>query len=277
LFLKGGKNGIVLVPGKAAESDLMKRIALPREDEDHMPPKEKPQLTEKEIALLHWWVTTGASFDKKVSQLEQPEAIKPVLTALQHAPEAKQVATDVPAEPVEPADEAALQKLRALGVVVMPVARNNNYLFANFVTATAISNNDLKLLLPLKQQLVWLKLGSTPITDAALAIVAQCERISRLQLEHTAITDTGMQYLRGLKQLEYLNVVDTKVTAAGLLYLKELDKLKTVYCYQARVRAEDWGALKKALPKVNIDSGGYAVPVLTTDTTIVKPPEPKKK
>jgi uncharacterized membrane protein len=276
LLLKGGKNGVVLVPGSATESDLLKRLALPREDDDHMPPKEKPQLTDKEVALLHWWVTTGASFDKKVSQLDQPEAIKPVLTALQHAPEEKKVATDIPAEPVEPADAAALQKLRALGVVILPVAKNSNYLSANFITAT-IKNEDLKLLAPLKQQLIWLKLGNTLVTDSALFYVAQCNRITRLQLEHTAITDAGMKEVAALKHLEHLNVVDTKVTAAGLLQLAKLDKLQAVYCYQARVRAEDWAALKKAFPKVNIDSGGYTVPLLITDTTLVKPPEPKKK
>ncbi len=84
LLMKGGKNGVALMPGKAAESELMKRLLLPREDDDHMPPKEKPQLTESEIALIHWWIASGASFDKKVKELEQPAAVKPALLALQN-------------------------------------------------------------------------------------------------------------------------------------------------------------------------------------------------
>jgi len=53
-LMKGGKDGAVIVPGNDAKSEMAKRISLPREDDDHMPPKEKPQLTEQEIALIHW-------------------------------------------------------------------------------------------------------------------------------------------------------------------------------------------------------------------------------
>ncbi len=42
---KGGENGPVVVPGKPADSKLMKRLLLPLEDEEHMPPEGKPQLT----------------------------------------------------------------------------------------------------------------------------------------------------------------------------------------------------------------------------------------
>src|ERR1043165_7871624 len=64
-ILKGGKDGKVIEPGNADASDMIKRLLLPRNDENHMPPKEKPQLKENEIELIHWWIATGASFDKK--------------------------------------------------------------------------------------------------------------------------------------------------------------------------------------------------------------------
>src|SRR5579871_4988318 len=64
-MLKGGKDGVVIIPGKANESELIKRIMLPREDEHHMAPKEKPQLTEQEMALLKWWIDNGASFSNR--------------------------------------------------------------------------------------------------------------------------------------------------------------------------------------------------------------------
>ena len=81
--MKGGKNGEVILPGKAGESELMKRLLLERQEEHHMPPKEKPQLNDDEMALIHWWIATGASFDKKVKDADQPEKLKPVLLALQ--------------------------------------------------------------------------------------------------------------------------------------------------------------------------------------------------
>ena len=64
-ILKGGKEGAVIAAGNPDESELLKRILLPVEDEDHMPPKEKAQLTQSELDLIDWWVSTGATFNKK--------------------------------------------------------------------------------------------------------------------------------------------------------------------------------------------------------------------
>jgi uncharacterized membrane protein len=273
LLLKGGKNGVVLMPGKPDESDMLKRILLPREDEDHMPPKEKPQLTESEALLVRWWIEKGASFDKKVKELEQPAAVKPVLLALQNSSGAatKPSPAAIPTEPVDRADENALKKIRELGVVILPVSQNSHYLSANFITATKAGNKDLSLLLPVKQQLVWLKLGLPAMNDSALNIIAQCDHLTRLQLNHTSITDAGLSQLNTLKELRYLNLVGTKVSAEGLLQLKGLDKLQSIYCYQTAVRAADYTKLQKAFPGVQIDTGGYKVPLLETDTTEVKP------
>jgi len=73
LLMKGGKDGVVIVPGKAEESEMMKRLMLDRNEEHHMPPKEKPQLNEQEIALVHWWIDAGADLNKKVKELPQTE------------------------------------------------------------------------------------------------------------------------------------------------------------------------------------------------------------
>jgi len=272
LLMKGGKDGIVITAGKADESELIKRILLEKADEHHMPPKEKPQLTEKEIDLLHWWVASGASFSKKTIELAQSEKMKTILLSLQHtATEKKQIA-DVPSAPVERADEKAIEKLRAMGVVLIPVAANSNYLSASFVTAARASDKDMQLLLPLKKQLVWLKLSDTKITDSAIKIISQCTNLSRLQLDSTGITDKGLKNLSALTQLQSLNLVDTKISAAGLMFLKNLDALREVYVYRTGVKGGEWATIRKALPKVTIDTGGYIVPLFETDTMIVKPP-----
>ena len=54
-LLKGGKNGPVLIAGKVLDSPLIHRLLLPLNDDDHMPPKGKPQPTLTEIGALQWW------------------------------------------------------------------------------------------------------------------------------------------------------------------------------------------------------------------------------
>jgi hypothetical protein len=71
--------------------------------------------------------------------------------------------------------------------------------------------------------------------------------------------------------LQYLNLVGTSVSFNGLKQLRGLKELKTIYLYQTGIKGNEWTALQKIFPGVLIDTGGYHVPTLVTDTTEVKP------
>ncbi len=273
-IIKGGKDGVVIVPGKSSGSELMKRILLPPEDEHHMAPKEKPQLNESEIALLGWWIDNGADFIKKVKEFPQPDKIKSPLASLQKAEDdGLKPPPGIPTTPVEKADETAINKLRQSGIIILPVSQNNNYLDVNFVTSTAKGDTAIALLAPLKKQLVSLKLSGMPVNDSALSTISEFSNLSMLELDHTNITDNGLGYLKPLENLRVLNVVGTKVTAEGIMKLKGMKKLRAIYLYQTNVEKKDWPALTKSFPTTTLDSGGYTVPLFATDTMIVKPPK----
>lgn len=269
-MMKGGKDGKVIEPGNANESEMIKRLMLPVDNEDHMPPKEKPQPTESQIALLHWWISNGADMNKKVKQLPQDDKIKPMLLALQQPVIIKKESIEIPTAAVEKADEKIIDQLKQKGVVVLPVAQNSNYLIANFVTDTVIEKIDLQLLLQLKKQLVWLKLDGTDIGDDAMQNIAQLSNLTKLNLAHTNITDKGLHQLQTLQNLQYLNLVSTKISAEGILQLKNLQKLQSLYLFQILTSKGDWQKIKTAFPKTYIDSGGYIVPIFISDTTEVK-------
>lgn len=152
----------------------------------------------------------------------------------------------------------------------MPVSQEVHYLSANFVNAGGFSDKEATLLLPLKKQLVWLKMGNTRVGDSALQVVGQCRNITTLQLNNTGITDKGLAFLQHLSGLQSLNLVGTAVSAQGLEHLKGLQQLRSIYLYKTKVTAKDWPKLKKMFPKAALDSGGYVVPLLASDTTEVK-------
>ena len=272
-LMKGGKDGKIIEPGNADESEMIKRLLLPVDNEDHMPPKEKPQPTEQQIALLHWWISNNADLTKKVKDLQQTDKIKPILLALQKSTEVKKESIDIPKNPVEKADEKILDQLRQRGVIILPVAQNNNYLMASFVTDTVVDKDDLQLLLQLKKQLIWLKLNETNIGDDAMQTISQLTNLIKLDLSHTTVTDKGLQQLQSLTYLQYLNLVGAKISAQSLLQLKNLTRLQSLYLYQTKVTENDWATLKKTFPKTQIDSGGYVVPLFATDTSLVKEPK----
>ena len=177
---------------------------------------------------------------------------------------------DIPKGKVEKADGSAIEKLNQRGVVILPVAQNSNYIKANFITDTIISNEDLQLLKSLKKQLIWLKLGFTNIHDTNMTNIAQLGNLTWLSLQHTDISDNGLQAIRSLQALQYLNLVDTKVTLEGILQLKGIKSLRSLYLYRTNIDKADWARLQNTFPHTKIDSGGYQVTLLPTDTMRVK-------
>ena len=271
MIIKGGKNGKIFVAGKPDSSEMIERLMLPLDHDDHMPPKGKPQLTRQQKDVLYWWVSTGADFSKKVSELKQTAQIRSVLLAFQEgsAPMGKEL-TELPGEKVAPADSAVIRKLIAAGVMVLPVARNTNYLSANFVSVSKRADSLLKQLRPLTKQLISLKLDGAQLHDSSIAALSEYFALRNLQLSNTAVTDQGLSKLIRLKDLHSLNLVGTMVTAKGVVKLKELKDLKNLYLYGTRISAAEQMELKKNFPATNLDFGNYSLPMLATDTTVVK-------
>jgi uncharacterized membrane protein/mono/diheme cytochrome c family protein len=68
----GGDSGAVIAPGNAAQSLLIKRLRLPLEADEHMPPDGKPQPRPEQIALLEWWIRVGAPTNRLLMELSLP-------------------------------------------------------------------------------------------------------------------------------------------------------------------------------------------------------------
>lgn len=61
LMMKGGRDGVVIVPGDPASSTLVKLIRHegPPDDPKPMPPK-APKMSDADIAVIEQWVKAGA-------------------------------------------------------------------------------------------------------------------------------------------------------------------------------------------------------------------------
>ncbi len=151
-----------------------------------------------------------------------------------------------------------------------PVAQNSNYLAANFIAVDSIASKDIQLLLPISKQLISLKLANTKCADETLGELGRLTTLTRLSLENTGITDKIFSQLAKLTSLQYLNVSGTTTTANGLKQLAALKQLRNLYLYKNIMTADEFIALKKLLPATAIDTGGYKVPILASDTTVFK-------
>jgi uncharacterized membrane protein len=74
---KGGKHGAVIVPGKPGDSELIRRIKLPRSHKDAMPGK-GDGLSEVQIKLLEFWIEKGAPWpDGPLKSIYRVAALEP--------------------------------------------------------------------------------------------------------------------------------------------------------------------------------------------------------
>src|SRR5690606_33791231 len=93
-----------------------------------MPPDGKPQLTAQEIKLIEWWINSGIPFDRKVSELNQDEALKRALSSLIKPAEEPLPLPDIQ---VEMPDAMEVKILQLSGYSLTPVAQNSSFLSLN--------------------------------------------------------------------------------------------------------------------------------------------------
>lgn len=278
---KGSKEGKVVTAGSPEQSELIKRILLPAEDEDHMPPKEKNQLTENEIQLLHWWIKEGPLFDKQVKEIAQNDTIKKVLLSFQEGNNMMASAVSyIPAAPVSPIRQPLWDSLKKSGVLIQVLSPGNNYVSASFINMQQNADSVMPLIAELKEQLIILKLSGKKLSDTSIKYISGLTALRRLYLDRTTITDTGIAYINSLDKLRYLNLVGTGVSFEGLKKLTGLKSIQSVFLYQSQVKSADYIEITKIFPEATIDTGGYIVPILESDTTEFKQPKkakPKKE
>lgn len=257
LLFKGGKHGVIIEPGKAGESEMIKRLLLPLSDDEHMAPKDQPQLTTAEVDLLTWWIETGADTKKKVADL-MPDSVRLAqLQAFVSGETAEEESKPTPLSAIYSQDITAapaevLEALQKKGVLINPVAKEKNWLELSCVNFPEFDGGLWPELLKLSDQVVSLKLDQTRLTDADMKQVTQFKNLVRLSISGTRVSGAGLEPITQLKQLEYINIVNTKVDDAGLQHLAEIPTLRQIYCWNEVITNKGIEQLKKKLPAVQI-------------------------
>ncbi|NRB27921.1 MAG: hypothetical protein HRU37_09620, partial [Roseibacillus sp.] len=88
LIKKGGDEAPAAVAGDLEESLMIERINLPHDDDDHMPPEDKPQIDEHELKVLEWWIKASLPVGKSMKDAGAPDD---VLAAAEKVPSDEEV------------------------------------------------------------------------------------------------------------------------------------------------------------------------------------------
>lgn len=254
-ILKGGDNGVAVVPGKPDASPLYELAALDPDDPDIMPAKGDP-LTKAQLALLRRWIEEGCDFgswtgapgpDEALVKKAQEDA-KPAVLSTARTEVWRRLGADLKA-PLE----QAVKRAAGTKCQVEAIVPGSPLLRVAFVSNEAsVGDRDLEKLGALTQHITQLGLAKTRITDVSLRAVAKMKRLTRLDLNRTKVTDEGLKSLAGLRELRYLNLHSTQVTDAGLRVLSSLPALESIFLWNSKVTADGVRALRQKLPRAKI-------------------------
>jgi mono/diheme cytochrome c family protein len=239
---KGGDDGLVLVAGDAAKSDLYRRVTLSEGSDDVMPNK-GDVLTKAQTDLIRDWINQGATW---------PES---ALAKIPQETPARE--PDIPAVDFKPgaAELKAAASLQAMGIELWPVAAGLHWHEAN-LRSQGDHNIDAALAqLKDAASLVSLNLAGMKFSGPSLANLKPLTNLAQLHLERTQVHDADLANLSGLVRLTYLNLYDTPITDAGLDHLKGLTHLRNLHLWQTQVTDAGASALQKSLPRCDIDRG----------------------
>src|SRR5207244_801674 len=140
---------------------------LPLEDDDHMPPKGKPQLTEDEIKSIEMWIAGGADWGSPAKPASPPVTTAPAQQADKATP---------------PPDAKTLSVLRSNFVHVEAVTQGSNRLYVDFaaIAGKATDAEALRLIKPILPQLEVLSLARCPIGDETAKLLAAAPQMRQL-------------------------------------------------------------------------------------------------
>ena len=219
-----------MVAGKPDASELVKRVHLPLDDKAHMPPKGKAPLTDDETTVLAWWIEAGVPRAGTLRAVKAPAEIRVAFSRT--LPEGERRAIEELQHRQAAEYETTLAGLRAdvPGSLraILPGERDLEYTAA--LAGATFGDAELRKLGSAGNDLLWLDLSRTGITDEGLTVLAKMPNLEHLDLRGTAVSDEGVQALAPLKHLQTLVLYGTGVTDAGLPALQGLPFLATTLC-----------------------------------------------
>ena len=239
-LMRGSDAGLVVKQRQPNESELLKRMLLPLEDDEHMPPEETPQPSAAEIALLKAWIEAGATTTVTLAGLALPADLTRAAAELP----AKLAAVEKARAQAEPrwefnADDVAKARAPTAARVLELQQRFPGALTYESRTSAVLhftaagmgqtfGDTELTELMEIAAEIVLLDVAGTAITDAAASLWPRFERLRVLRAGFTAIGDATVAALSQLPQLEVLTLNDSRLSENCIPRLKKMAKLRSL-------------------------------------------------
>ncbi|WP_304516516.1 c-type cytochrome domain-containing protein [Cecembia rubra] len=247
-ILAGGKNGPVIDLNNTEESNLLHRILLPMEDEDHMPPKGKLQLTELEIQIITSWIKESAHFDKKLVHYPEESNLFQLAKNLF-------VPSEGPNYDFPFAKGITIEKLNNDYRVVQTIYPEAPALRVSFFGKSQFTSKALDELDKISVQLVELNLNNMPLNDEDIKKISRFNNLEKLYLNSTGLSGTTLSSLKNQPKLHSLSLSGNPLKETSIAELGALKQLNNLFLWNSSLSTQNIEQLKTLLPNTKIETG----------------------
>lgn len=258
-LVKGGKNGHTI--DVYTKNEIIKRIVLSTDDEKHMPPKARTQLSSEENNIIHWWIQHGANEQLKIHEASKNDTLLAFIKSKQ------QIKNDN--ENIPFADPKAIRELSQIGSVIYSIEKNSPYLYVNLQnvkTDTSILFSNLSIISP---NIIELKISGKKLNSDLLKMICGMKNIEKLDLSGCDVEDNITKFISLPSTLKMINLSNSKINQDNLFKMITNPGLEKVFAYNIDIDSSVLIKLKTN-QKNNISFGRTSVPTYPSDTTLVK-------
>ncbi|MCK0137384.1 c-type cytochrome domain-containing protein [Arenibacter sp. S6351L] len=248
-LIKGGESGPALVSGDPEKSELIRRLHLPVEDEEHMPPEGKKPLTDDEIQILERWIALGASDTLKLSHLDNSEPLVGMVKKMMDSGTKNSWAK------LPKVADSTLQNLASDYVTIKRIASNSQALSISVYLPPEYDSKNITDLKRIANNIVELDLSGIPLGEKEMELVAMCKNLEWLEVDRTPITDAEFAKITGLENLRVLKAYETGISDESVAILKDFKGLKSLYVWDTQMSDQGLSELREAMPNLHLDYG----------------------
>jgi uncharacterized membrane protein len=228
--MHGGKDGAVVKPGNPNDSELYRRVSLPRDSKDAMPAEGKPGLTATELKVIEFWIASGAAENvtaEKVKAAAPPVPVKVIVPP--EAPDYRPRTDKI----------AALQTQLGVRLVLRSQDPEDGIILRTTSAPERCNDEVLLALKPIADLIVDAELARTKVTDEGMKTLGRFPNLRHVDLSYTGVTSRGLSSLSNLGKLESLNLTATNVDDQGVLPFRNKKGLRHLYLFGTKCTQPD--------------------------------------
>lgn len=245
-LLQGGKSGQVIDKTDLDKSELIKRIHLLVEEEDHMPPAEEDQLSESDLIVLTEWIKSGADSERMYSEID---VTNPLHSIIQDKIMSRQLNNwrDLPAVSDEEISELSSEYCN-----ILRIHNSADALQVLVFQHLEYSPDLVQKLKPLAKNIIELDLSNLPLSDLEMKAVSGFSNLEILKMNNTPVDDVIFSNLAVLDNLKILRVYNTKFGKEAMAHSLSFPSLAALYVYNTEVKDENIETFFENRPEVNV-------------------------